>query len=303
MLEDPARPLVDRAVGGQYPPGSIFKPIVAMAALENKRVPLSKTYVCEGTYQLGRSTFRCAHGARHGEIGLREALARSCNVYFFKLGLDSGYDYIRYMAEAVGLGRKSGIPLSHEKSGLIPSDGWSRRIRGHGWRKGDTVNSSIGQGDILVTPLQMALATAAIANGGVLYEPRLIRGVSALGDGPALTFPPVVAQNLNWSPQNLRVVQNGMRDVVMEDYGTGRMARIPGLTMAAKTGTAEYGPKDERKYRGWMVAYAPFEHPRYAVAVVVEHASSGGTSAGPVVRSIMAGLFGRQGVEAGGTSS
>lgn len=291
-LSDENRPLVDRAVSGMYAPGSVFKPVVAFAALANRKVPVNQRFDCPGWFVLGGIQWQCAHRTIHGTLDMREAIARSCNVYFYKLGLHTGYDPIYYMADALGLGHRTGLPLHQEKSGLLPDDYWMRGQFGHGWRQGDTVNASIGQGSLTVTPLQMAQVTAIIASGGNVFRPRLVMATIDPETGTETAFPPEPVKDMNWSSRTLSVVQGGMEDAVMKDYGTGIRARVPGVRIAAKTGTAEFGPRDDNRYRGWMIAYAPADHPRYAIAVVVDEALSGGSSAGPIVQSVFQGLLG-----------
>ncbi len=299
LLGDPQRPLFDRAVSGSYPPGSTFKPLVAIAAMENADVPSSTRMDCSGTITLGNISFGCARGIAHGDIDLREALCRSCNVYFYKLGLRVGYDYIYHLSAALGLGQPFRIGLDHERSGLLPSDAWMRQTMGHGWRQGDTVNASIGQGALTVTPLQMAQVCAVIATGGKAHRPRLVRARRAGRDAPFEPEPPELLADMRWSRATMAQVHGGMRDAVMTPQGTGHRARVPGVEFAGKTGTAQYGPRDQRKYRGWMISFAPLDRPRYAIAVVIDEADSGGLAAGPVVRHIVAGLLATPGTEGG----
>jgi penicillin-binding protein 2 len=195
------------------------------------------------------------------------------------------------MASALGLGAKTGIETDYERPGIVPSDAWKRRERNEGWREGDTCNYSIGQGALVVTPLQMARVTAAIANGGFVHRPRLVLGLREAGRPLFSRRPPKMINNLHWDPAHLAIVQQGMHDVVMAPRGTGRLAKVPGVTVAGKTGTAEYGRKGSGNKYGWMIAYAPYEDPRYAVALVVDKAISGGVSAAPRVQRILEGIF------------
>ncbi len=291
LLKNPDKPLMNRAVAGAFPPGSIFKPVVALAALENGAVTPSVTFNCPGHFELGRARFRCWFTPGHGVLNLQQALQHSCNVYLYHLGLLVGVDPIVRMAAALGLGRKTGISLDYEPPGLLPDDDWKRRTQGDGWRDGDTCNLSIGQGFLLVTPLQMAMMTAAIANGGHVYKPRLLLEVLDAKGESLRTISPSVASELNWKPSNIEVVRKGMKDVVEADRGTGRQAHTPGWTAAGKTGTAEIGRKEEGRKLGWMIAFAPFDQPRYALVVMVEDAMSGGTTAAPLVKKILTRLL------------
>lgn len=292
LLADPDKPLLNRALGGSYPPGSIFKPVVALAALEQGVIDRGYTVDCRGVFVLGRQNFSCYHGHAHGPVNLRRALEVSCNVYFYQAGLACGVDAIQATAQMLGLGRRTGIATEGETAGLAPGREWKRQARGEGWREGDTCNISIGQGALLVTPLQMAVATAAIANGGFVYRPRLVLGRRLAGAGGYREEPPALLRKLHWRPENLALVRNGMLDVVAGEAGTGRHVQLPGVAVAGKTGTAEYGRKEEERKHGWMIAFAPFEQPRYAVAMVLEEiATAGGSEVGPRMRQLLGELF------------
>jgi penicillin-binding protein 2 len=279
---DPDKPLFNRAISGTYPPGSTFKPIVAFAALENNRAEPETVFDCPGYFEIGNVRFRCWRSAGHGRIGMVEALEQSCNAYFCQLGLQCEFPRIYHMTEALGLGRRTGIDLPGEAGGLLPSDAWKRRTQGDSWRAGDTCNVSIGQGALAFSPLQMAVATAAIANGGHVYRPRLRYVPGARGEQ---------VNDMRWSAQALRTVRQGMYDVVQAPHGTGKRVRIDAAAMGGKTGTAEYGPRENRRKYAWMIVFAPFEAPRYAVVAIIEDAVSGGVSVAPRLRGLMDGMF------------
>ncbi len=279
---DTARPMLNRAVAGTYPPGSIFKPVVALAVLENGKVDAHRRFNCPGYFALGSAVFRCWKRSGHGRIAMRKAIEQSCNAYFCEIGLKAGHRSIVHMAESVGLGSKTGIGLGSEKAGIVPDDAWKRRIYGDSWRSGDTCNISIGQGALMVTPLQMAVYTAALANGGTVYRPRLVKRHGTDGE---------VLNRLSWSRSTLEVVRGGMRDVVNAESGTGKRARIGAAVVAGKTGTAQYGRPGQNKKHTWMIAFAPFEDPRYAVALVIEDGVSGGTTAAPRIGMLMQSIF------------
>lgn len=272
LSRDRRKPLINRAIGEIYPPGSIFKPVVAIAALENHRATAATVFTCTGAFAIGNLSFRCWHEFGHGALDMRRAIEQSCNPYFCQLGLQGGYAGIQNMARALGLGQRTGIELRGEERGIVPA----RRS------DGDTCNVSIGQGALAVTPLQMAAVAAAIANQGTLYHPRLVRRGAAEGD---------VANRLNWSPETMRVVRGGMRDVIESDSGTGGRARVPGVAMAGKTGTAQFGPRGSRRKHTWMIVFAPFDAPRYAVVMVVEEGDSGGRTVAPRMAEVMQGVF------------
>jgi penicillin-binding protein 2 len=296
--DDPGKPLLNRAVSEVYAPGSVFKPLVAIAALETGRVTPETTYDCTGHFERGGFRMGCWNLHGHGPVSMRRGIEQSCNVYFASAGLQCGYEAIEAVAQSVGLGAKTGIALDGEARGLVPGDTWKRRVFKDGWRFGDTCNVSIGQGPLTVTPLQMAVVAATLANGGTLYRPRLVLGVRDRDGSYRTNMPPVVVRRLGWSPATMAVVRGGMHDVVMAPTGTGGRARIEGVEMAGKTGTAEFGAKGSGKKHGWMLIFAPFDQPQYAAAMVVDEAVSGGATVGPRMRALMDGIF--HGTEAGG---
>ena len=294
LRDDPKTPLLHRAVVGQYPPGSTFKPLVAMAALENDRADPEQIYHCAHVFSIGRWDYRCWHTSGHGDIQLRRSIEQSCNVYFFEMGIATGYDYIYHMADAAGFGHKTGIDIDYETRGLLPNDRWKRETQGYGWFEGDTAHLSIGQGALLATPLQMANMTVTLANGGYVCRPRLVHSVGSRG--PRRPQAPEIINRMNWSPEHLEVVRGGMEDVVETETGTGRSVRVPGVRMAAKTGTAEYGTPANRRRHAWMILYAPAKDPKYAVAMIVEDASGGGGKVvGPRLNTLMGGIFALEG--------
>lgn len=297
LAEDERKPLFNRAVMGLYAPGSAFKPLVAIAALVQGKAAADSVFACEGTYELGGQVFSCHLGEPHGEVDLVKALEVSCNVYFFRLGLQCGYDALYHMALAAGFGNKTGVDLDNEAAGLMPSKAWKRQVRGETWRDGDTCNISVGQGALLVTPLQMAVFTAAIANGGRLFRPRLVTGQRRYDQNDFEPVPPVLERDLHWAPAHLAILREGMRRVINEPSGTGHPAALPDVVMAGKTGTAEFGRKGSGQQRGWMILFAPFDNPRYAVAMVVDESISGGVSAGPRLKRMMAEIFAIHGAE------
>lgn len=286
LLSDPETPLLNRAVSGIYPPGSIFKSAVALVALKHG-VPDTFSVDCNGVFELGGMRLRCAARYGHGAgIDMRKAIEVSCNPYFCELGVHVGADAIVEFARELGLGEKTGIGLPGESAGLVPDDAWKRRVKREAWWQGDTANLSIGQGYLLVTPLQMALYTAALANGGTLFRPRLY-----------LDDPVSVVRRIPIPAKDLAVVREGMLQVVKSPTGGGRKARVPGVDIAAKTGTAEYGSRRGRRKHAWMIAFAPAEAPEVALVVLVEDGESGGHTAAPLVSDFLREFFGATDVE------
>lgn len=290
---DPGRPMLDKAVAEVYAPGSIFKPVTALAALNSGTVSPALSVNCPGYYMIGNKPMKCWNPNGHGRVDLRRGIEQSCNVYFATIGVRCGNEAISDMALQFGLGSKTGIDLDRETQGLVPTAEWKQKAWHDEWRNGDTCNFSIGQGALSVTPLQMAVVAATLANGGTVYRPRLVLGTRDW-EGHVLTnFPAAPVHRLTVSPASMRAVREGMHDVVMAPTGTGKRAQVPGVEMAGKTGTAEYGEKEDRKKHGWMILFAPYDNPRYAVAMVVDDAVSGGLTVGPRLHGLMMGIFGK----------
>lgn len=297
---DPAKPMANRAAGEVYAPGSVFKPVTALAALGKAAISPADTVNCPGYVMIGRKAMKCWNVNGHGVVNLRRGLEQSCNAYFATIGMRCGPEAIVAEAMEFGLGERTGIVLDHEARGLLPSPEWKRVVRKDDWRPGDTANMSIGQGALAVTPLQMAVVASTLANGGTVFRPRLVLELKDQQGTVLTNFAPVRVRSVSASPASMEAVRQGMHDVLMAATGTGGRARIPGVDMAGKTGTAEYGPKESRKKHGWMLLFAPYDKPRYAVAMVVDDAVSGGLTVGPRLHDLMLGLFGDAGKGAGG---
>jgi penicillin-binding protein 2 len=287
LSEDRNKPLLNRAVAGVYPPGSIFKPLVGLAAATANPNAAHTVYDSPAVFHIGGRT---VHTTGHGEVDMRDALKFSANVYFFKTALACGPDLIIQQAIAAGLGQKTGVEVEFERSGTVPDKKWQDENK-TGWSDGDTCNLAIGQGYVAVTPVQMAMVTATIANGGYLYRPRMVQAYRPPGAADYVLNPGQRIGKMNWSEAALAVVHNGMHDVIMAKDGTGRRAAVEGFDFAGKTGTAEYGVKGEGSKHTWMIAFAPFDNPRYAVAMLVEDGDSGGQTVGPCMKVLMEGLY------------
>jgi penicillin-binding protein 2 len=293
LASDPETPLMNRVIQGQYAPGSTFKIVMATAALEEGIITPTTTFTCPGHLRVYNKVFHCT--GRHGAVDVRRALAKSCNVFFYQVGIRLEIDRIAEWAKRMGLGSPTGVDLPHELGGLIPSPEWKLRVQKTAWYPGETVSVAIGQGQVTATPIQMARLAAVIANGGRLVHPHLVRRAG----GEDVPCPAPVP--LGISDSTLRVVREGLRAVVAE--GTGRRARLRQVEVCGKTGSAqvvsserlERSPSDPSLLpHGWFVAFAPAERPRVALAVLVEHGGSGGVAAG-VARTILAHYFAREG--------
>ena len=280
LLEDPNKPLINRAVLGRYAPGSTFKPVTAIAALRRGGIDPNETHACDGVFQLGNMRLRCWNTYGHGSIAMRKAIEQSCNSYFCNLGHTIGYDAIYEEAKLLGLGTRTGIDLPAEAAGLLPTAKWKEDSMKDRWRPGDTCQLSIGQGLLLTTPLQMAHVTATLANGGTVWRPHLVKG-----DGL-----PEKVNDAQWPAAMIGLVRNGMFDVA--DHGTGRRVRVRGTPVAAKTGTAEVDIGGVRRKNTWVTAFAPFDAPTVAIAIIAENGESGGFTVAPMVRDVLVSVFG-----------
>jgi len=303
LTDDEWDPLQNRAIQNRYPPGSTHKPIVAAALLADGIVTPETRVFCPGYFRHGRRTYRCWKREGHGYVDIHQALKQSCDVYFYTNGVKLGIDRLAYYARAFGLGHRTGIRLASEAPGLVPSTEWKKRKKGEVWYPGETVSASIGQGYNLYTPLQLAVAYAALANGGKVLRPRLLLRLEAR-DGTLLEeFSPEVRGEVPISPEHLAVVRRGLAAVVEEPGGTGYRARVPGVRVAGKTGTAQVvgtehteGMEEEeiairRRDHAWFGAFAPVDAPEIAVGVFVEHGLHGASSAAPVAQRILARYF------------
>lgn len=287
------RPLQNRCVNNVYPPGSTFKPIMAIAGLRYGKCNVNTSVSCPGCYYLGRHRFGC--WKTHGHVPFMKAIAQSCDVWFYTLGRKLQINKMAVVAREFGLGQATGIDLPRESQrrdgsvGLMPDEQWKRDRYGEKWYPGETLNASIGQGYVLMSPLQQALACGAVASGGKLYRPYLVNQV--LGpNGKVLRSADVQLRHTIDAPEGaFGLVQQGMRAAVTS--GTGAVANIPDVPVAGKTGSAEVHGK---KPHGWFICFAPADNPTIAVAAIVEHGWHGATTAAPVCRAVLDVYFGKK---------
>jgi penicillin-binding protein 2 len=293
-------PMGNKAIQGQYPPGSTYKIVTAIAGLEEGIINEDTTFYCPGQYRYGNRTYRCWNRRGHGSVKIIDALAESCDVFFFQVGEKLGVDRLARYAKACGLGTATGVELDDEASGLVPTRTWKLKKTGIPWQGGETLSVAIGQGSNLVTPIQMVQLVAAVGNGGTLYKPLVVQRVQS-PDGSAMKI--AKAETLGRLPasgKTLKIVSRGMIEAVNKRRGTGWIARVPGVEVAGKTGTAQvismaqdYEEKalEETPFRfrdhAWFVAFAPADAPRIGVAVLVEHGGHGSTVAGPIAREMI----------------
>jgi penicillin-binding protein 2 len=300
LLSTPFHPLQNKAIQGQYPPGSVFKIITAIAGLEEKVISPEEILHCPGSYRLGTKTYRCWKKWGHGKVDLRNALVQSCDVYFYHVALRLGIDRIAHYGREFGFGAATGIEFGDEKHGLVPTTEWKRERYRERWYDGETLVSGIGQGAILVTPIQMANMISAIANGGTLFRPQVVERLEDVDGNIIEEYPSTVMSRASVSEKTLELIREALRGVVEDPKGTGKPARIEGVSVFGKTGTAQVVKLEVSedieneedipiRYRdhAWFVAYAHQEKPSIAVAVLIQHGGHGATVAAPVARRII----------------
>ncbi len=285
LMTHPAHPLINRTIQAQYPPGSVFKPFVALAG-QGRNFNADTLYECTGIYTDYNLRLRCANRYGHGELELRQAIMKSCNPYFCYMGTQVGSEAIAKTAEEVGFGARTGIDLPGEYAGLVPTPEWKMRRFHEKWRPTDTAQMSIGQGAVLSTPLQVANATAAIATGGLLYRPRLAAFGNAKGE---------LLRQIAWPKAHIQSVVEGMEAAVAG--GTGQTMQVEGISVAAKTGTAEYLDRGVRRKHVWSVAFAPSDKPEIVVCAMLDNGIGGGRDAGPIVQKVLAKHFSAKAIQ------
>jgi penicillin-binding protein 2 len=299
LLSDPLKPALDKTVAGAYPPGSTFKPFTALAALEKGLIDPRMTIDCRGFLKFGRGKpFRCTHN--HGITNLHKAIAESCNVYFWTLVADYGVeqDVIADMGERFGFGKRTGVGINAEVAGRMPTRAWMTLHNRGVYQRGFGLNAAIGQGATTVTVLQLTLAYAALANGGALYEPELVRSIQTSDGTIVQEFPPRVRRLIGIDPDNMKLIHLALNAGVNEEGGTANRARIEGVSMAGKTGTAQVGhvlvrgvDAERIQYfsrdHAWFAGYSPTDTPEIAIVVLIEHGGVGGKHAAPVAFQVV----------------
>ncbi len=291
LTTDPNHPMLNRAIQATYPPGSTFKVLIALAALEKGVINEQTTFYCSGRARFYGGTYSCWKKGGHGAMNLKQALVHSCNVYFFNVGTLLNIDDIAQYAREFGFGTFTNIDLMFESDGLVPSSKWKKDTLGDAWYRGETLSVSIGQGPLHVTPIQMAVFISEIANGGKRVTPSIIKKREQNKD----EYLGEIDQ------ENIRVIQRALRDVV-NDGGTGWRAKLDIVEVCGKTGTAQISsrtadkdtrmlPKEEKEH-AWFIGYAPFEDPEISFAIIVEHGGFGGETAAPLAKKVLEVYFG-----------
>ncbi len=306
LLNDPERPLNNRAMQTVYPPASVYKIVTAMAALEEGLFHEHSTVYCSGNYPMGDRTFRCWKRHGHGNQNIVDAISESCDVYFYEAGRQLGVDRIAKYAKNSGLGAPTGIDLANEARGLVPTTAWKRERFGLPWYAGENLPIAIGQGYNLSTPLQMVMLTGAVANGGTIFRPQIMKEVYSVGGAVVQKSKPEAGARLPAGEKTINLIRQGMYQAVNDRNGTAFFhARSREVSIAGKTGTAqvvsrltdeiellasgELTDAERRRFmpHAWFVGYAPHDDPRIAVAVFVEHGEAGAAAAGPLARDLM----------------
>ncbi len=305
LRDNPHNPLFHRAVHGAYPPASVFKLVMAAAAMEENIINAQTAYECTGEFEFANTSFKCWKTYGHGKLELKQAIAQSCDVYFYKLGEKLGIDNISVWARKFGMGSRVNIGLPEEKSGLVPDRQWKRKRYDEIWYPGETISVSIGQGYLQVTPLQAALIGAAIANSGTVMKPQLIHHFEDFQKNKLSRFRPRAMRKNLLDKSTAKVLQRSMELVVEGKRGTARnYVKSDFIRIAGKTGTAEVS----KKYQGedienipykhrdhaWFLAYAPADAPEMVLVVLIEHGGSGSSTAGPIARQILEDYYSLQ---------
>lgn len=304
IVDNPHKPLQNKAIQGQYSPGSVFKVFMALAGLNENVISETTALKCWGQYKLGNRVYHCWKKWGHGSLTLEDAVAQSCDIYFYQVGQMLGVDKIAKYAQLFGLAQKTEILLDHEMPGFIPTSAWKLRRFNVPWQKGETLSLAIGQSFTLVTPLQVARAIAAIANGGTVLKPQLIKKITTPDGTLVRDFTPEVVRELPISKHYVELVRSAMLKAVEGPHGTGSKARVKGLTVAGKTGTVQVvALKDAMKRRkleempyeqrdhAWFACFAPYENADIALAILIEHGGHGGSAAAPIAHRILKSYF------------
>ncbi|MDR2826699.1 MAG: penicillin-binding protein 2 [Candidatus Adiutrix intracellularis] len=304
LIKDRFHPLINRAISGQYPPGSTFKIVVALAALAEGVITPRTTFHCSGSLQTGDITLGCHNRFGHGTLDLKGALTYSCDVYFYEVGRRLGINrLVQFAREFFGLGRCTGIDLRAEAAGVIPDPEWKQRTKGQKWTPGETMLVSIGQGSVLTTPLQVAQYTAMVANRGRLFRPQLLKDIIDVEGRLVRNVEPEIISQMNIDSQIMKAVRESLEAVVDSPWGTGRRAALPGLRVSGKTGTSQvvsnkvyqnYSSRQlpyEYRDHAWFTSYAPSDEPEVVVTVLLENTGGGGVYAAPLAKQMLAAFF------------
>jgi penicillin-binding protein 2 len=293
---DEAAPLVPRAYRSAYPPGSTFKVVVGFAALETGKITSENHFDCPTAITIGDHTFKNWKKSGAGSLNFVEALTQSCNTWFYQVALKIGADPIIEYAHRLGLGKRTGIPIHAESEGNIPTDDYMMRVHRRAIKRGDVANMAIGQGDILITPLQMAQALSVIASSGKFHQTRLVKQVQSLDNKVVAAYPDRLRENIPVSPEIDKAMRRALQNVVYDGQGTAHSAKVKGVRVAGKTGTAQWGPENKQRTAAWFAGFVPAENPEYAFAALYESEPNddsvhGGSHAAPMVSKVFREIY------------
>lgn len=303
LINNPLHPLENKALQGQYPPGSVFKIVTAAAALEEEVISPYDRIFCPGWHKCGNRIYRCWIKRGHGNMDIHKALVQSCDTFFYQMGQKLGIDRLARYARGFGFGMPTGINFRDEKAGLIPISRWKLKKYGIPWQEGETLSCAIGQGFVLATPLQIVVAISAIANGGDIYRPQIVSKIKDTNGKIIKEFPPIKVKSLPISKENLRIIKEALFGVVNQPRGTGEAAQSNRVDICGKTGTAQVIRSDLDKGQdekdvpylhrdhAWFAAFAPKEDSEIAVVVLVEHGGYGGITSAPMAKAIIEEYF------------
>ncbi len=311
LINDPDKPLRNKVIQDSNSPGSTFKPLIATAALNEKVVTPNTIINCPGAMRFGTRLYHDSHKEGHGNINIRQAIERSSNIFFFKMGIALGIDRMFRYCNAMSIGDKTGVDLNQENPGLMPNSTWKKDTIGEEWQPGENLSSAIGQGYVSTTPLQMTVAYNAIGTGGKVYKPFIVKQILSSDNKVVKEFGPTLVRDLGDSSSEMHVskevfavVKEGLRAVVNGERGTGRAQKLSYVEMAGKTGTAQvmsfsadkiYDKCDQRpkhqRHHGWFIGYAPADYPEIAFGILAEHACSGAGGAAPVAKAIVQAYY------------
>jgi len=296
-VDDPSDPLVPRAFRSAYPPGSTFKTFVGFAALETGKVKPGDEFNCPPSLTIGNHTFRNWKKVGAGSLNFKQALTQSCNTWFYQVGLKIGAGPIIEFSNRLGLGMKTGIPVKSESSGNIPNDEYMLRVHRRTIKRGDVANMSIGQGDILISPLQMTQAMAVLADGGRFHQTRLVKQVQTIDNKVIAAYPDRIREEIPITPEVDQLLRKALVAVTEDGQGTAHRAKVKGMKVAGKTGTAQWGPTDRQRTAAWFAGFMPAEAPQYAFTALYEgepndNSVHGGSHAAPLIGKLFKEYFG-----------
>jgi len=293
IITDKSHPLQNRVTQGRYPPGSTFKILTALKALNSGIINERTSFSCRGGFPFGNRVFKCWKKGGHGAVSVHRGIVESCDVFFYNVGLKLGIDRIHEIAEEIGLGRATGIDLPSEKNGLVPSSEWKKKTYGQPWYEGETLSVSIGQGAVWLTPVQLLQLSVFVANEGVTFKPQIVNRIVSPEGKIIKTFEPVMKTNVKIKKDVIKIIKDGMRGVVNEPSGTAYGSRIQTINMSGKTGTAQsVGEKGKNLGdHAWFIAYAPAEEPAVAISVLAEYGGHGSSAAAPIAKLIAENLL------------